>query len=112
MEVREYANKDYAALTTVFDSRFFIRKKRMEEITMATAKAKPDLYAPVKLMIPRDPSNPQESDVTITVNGKNFLIKRGVQVEVPQYVAEVYYNSEAQKEIAYARQRRAERNVE
>ena len=79
---------------------------------MAVEKAKQDLYAPVKLMIPRDPSNPQESDVTITVNGKNFLIKRGVQVEVPQYVAEVYYNSEAQKEIAYARQRRAERNVE
>lgn len=79
---------------------------------MAVEKVKQDLHAPVKLMIPRDPSNPQESDVTITVNGKNFLIKRGVQVEVPQYVAEVYYNSEAQKEIAYARQRRAERNVE
>lgn len=27
MEVREYANKDYAALTTVFDSRFFYTQK-------------------------------------------------------------------------------------
>lgn len=79
---------------------------------MATEKAKQDLHALVKLMIPRDPSNPQESDVTITVNGKNFQIKRGVQVEVPQYVAEVYYNSEAQKEIAYAKQRKAEKNRE
>ena len=66
---------------------------------MAVEKVKQDLHAPVKLMIPRDPSNPQESDVTITVNGKNFLIKRGVQVEVPQYVAEVYYNSAGQKEM-------------
>lgn len=79
---------------------------------MATEKTKQDLHTLVKLMIPRDPSNPQESDMTITVNGKNFQIKRGVQVEVPQYVAEVYYNSEAQKEIAYAKQRKAERNRE
>lgn len=74
---------------------------------MAAEKAKQDLYAPVKLMIPRDPSNPQEGDVTITVNGTNFQIQRGVTVDVPQYVAEAYYNSEAQKEVAYARQREA-----
>lgn len=79
---------------------------------MATEKAKQDLYAPVKLMIPRDPSNPQEGDVTITVNGTNFQIQRGAAVDVPRYVAEVYYNSEAQKEVAYAQQREAEKPAE
>lgn len=80
--------------------------------TTPETKGEKELGRGTKLLIPRDPSNPQEADVTITVNGKNFQIRRGVQVEVPQYVAEVYYNSEAQKEIAYAQQREAEQTSE
>ena len=33
-------------------------------------------------------------DVTVVVNGNTFRIQRGVEVEVPYYVAEVLRNSE------------------
>ncbi len=33
-------------------------------------------------------------DVTVVVNGTTFRIQRGVEVEVPYYVAEVLRNSE------------------
>lgn len=78
-------------------SRFFNKNEETEDKKMTEKAGEKDaLTKVVKLMIPRDASNPQESDVSITVNGNTFLIQRGVQVDVPQYVAEVYYNSQEQ----------------
>ena len=40
------------------------------------------------------------SDVTVIHNGKTYLIKRGVEVEVPRKVAQIIADSEAQKGYA------------
>ena len=55
--------------------------------TEKTAKVKT-----VKIKIPKTREN--TDDVYVAVNGKSFLIKRGVSVEVPAYVAEVLEHSE------------------
>ncbi len=39
-----------------------------------------------------------KDDVFVSVNGERFLIKRGIEVEVPDYVIEVLRNSAAQDE--------------
>lgn len=46
----------------------------------------------VLIKIPKTREN--KEDVYVAVNGESFLIQRGVQVEVPWYVAEVLENSE------------------
>ena len=46
----------------------------------------------VKVKIPR--TKPDEEDVFVSVNMETFLIKRGVEVEVPDYVAEVLQHQE------------------
>lgn len=69
-------------------------------VTEGTAK-KIDWEEKVDLMIPRDPSNPKDTSVTIVHNGNNYQIMRGVPVKVPRKVAQVYWDSEAQKAKAY-----------
>lgn len=54
----------------------------------------------VKIRIPRIKGD--ESDVYVSVNARTWLIKRGVEVEVPECVAEVLRNSEDMQEEAYA----------
>ena len=54
----------------------------------------------VTIRIPRDHINGRDSR-TVIVNGKVFLIKRGTDVQVPQYVAEALKNSDRQGDIAY-----------
>ena len=52
----------------------------------------------VKIRIPRTKSD--QEDVFVSVNMETFLIKRGVEVEVPDYVAEVLrHQEEALEEI-------------
>ena len=46
----------------------------------------------VKVRIPR--TRADEEDVFVSVNMETFLIKRGVEVEVPDYVAEVLRHQE------------------
>ena len=46
----------------------------------------------VKIRIPR--TRADEEDVFVSVNMETFLIKRGVEVEVPDYVAEVLQHKE------------------
>ncbi len=46
----------------------------------------------VKVKIPRERGN--DADVYISVNDRSWLIKRGVEVEVPECVAEVLRNQE------------------
>ena len=46
----------------------------------------------VKIKIPRIKAD--QEDVFVSVNMETFLIKRGVEVEVPDYVAEVLQHQE------------------
>ena len=46
----------------------------------------------VKIKIPL--TRTEKDDVYVAVNGKSFLIKRGEEVEVPDYVASVLRNKE------------------
>ena len=62
----------------------------------------------VKIRLPR--SRKDEGDVTVGVNGTMYRIKRGVEVEVPDFVAEVLTNSEATLEKAYAYQDSVQKN--
>ena len=50
----------------------------------------------VKIKIPRERAD--QEDVFVSVNMETFLIKRGVWVEVPDYVAEVLDHQEAMLE--------------
>ena len=46
----------------------------------------------VKIRIPRTKAD--QEDVFVSVNLRTFIIKRGVEVEVPEYVAEVLRHQE------------------
>jgi hypothetical protein len=46
----------------------------------------------VKIRIPRTKAD--QEDVFVSVNMETFIIKRGVEVEVPDYVAEVIRHQE------------------
>lgn len=54
----------------------------------------------VKITLMRDNKNYQ-GDVFVGVNGKTWQIQRGVEVEVPDYVAEVLRNSMKQDNLAF-----------
>ena len=59
-----------------------------------TAAAEPVQTGPkmVKIRIPR--TKKDEEDVFVSVNLRTYLIKRGVEVEVPDFVAEVLRHQE------------------
>lgn len=50
----------------------------------------------VKIRIPR--MNPKQEDVFVSVNNYTCLVKRGVEVEVPDFVAEVLKHQEEMME--------------
>ena len=54
----------------------------------------------VKIKLPRD--RREQEDVFVGVNERTWLIKRGVEVEVPQCVAEVLMNREQMLESIMA----------
>ena len=66
-------------------------------VTKATETAKEKL---VKIRIPRE--RDRQDDVFVCINGRTWLIKRGVEVEVPECVAEAIRNAEDVAEQAYA----------
>ena len=53
----------------------------------------------VKIRIPI--SRESNADVFVSINERNWLIKRGVEVEVPECVVEVLRNQEIALEKAY-----------
>lgn len=55
----------------------------------------------VKIKLYKD-SQRYKDDVFVAVNGQTFLIQRGVEVEVPDFVAEVLKNSAEQDAAAAA----------
>lgn len=59
---------------------------------MATTTINKPTKKMVKIRIPR--TKKDEEDVFVSVNMETFLIKRGVEVEVPDYVAEVLQHKE------------------
>jgi hypothetical protein len=61
---------------------------------MATTKASTGEKVKIKLF--KDNNN-YKDDVYVAVNGHAFLIQRGVEVEVPPYIAEVLQNAEEQR---------------
>lgn len=66
---------------------------------MATAEKTVEKEKTVKVRLPR--TRADESDVFVGVNGRTWLIKRGVEVEVPECVAEVLRESEEQDSATY-----------
>ena len=66
-----------------------------EELTMAEAKNTEKM---VKIRIPRTKAD--QEDVFVSVNLRTWIVKRGVEVEVPECVAEVLrHQEEALEEI-------------
>ena len=59
---------------------------------MAETKATVAKEKTVKIRLPL--SRTEKDDVPVGVNGKTYLIKRGVDVEVPESVAEVLQHRE------------------
>ena len=60
---------------------------------MAEAKKKM-----VKVRVPR--TNPKQEDVFVSVNNYTCIVKRGVEVEVPNFVAEVLRHQDEMMEVA------------
>ncbi len=63
----------------------------------------------VKVRLFKDNQN-YTGDVFVSVNGENYLIKRGVTVDVPDYIAEVLESSQREDENAVMRMETAEKN--
>lgn len=53
----------------------------------------------VKILLPRGRKN-EENFVIVSVNGRSWKIMRGVEVNVPEYVAEVLENGRMMAETA------------
>ncbi len=53
----------------------------------------------VKIKLHRDRKD--QEDLFVSVNERTFIVKRGVEVEVPECVAEVIRNAEAMQQEAY-----------
>ena len=53
----------------------------------------------VKIRIPRE--RDRQDDAYVSINERSWLIKRGVEVEVPECVAELIRNSEEAEEAFY-----------
>ena len=62
----------------------------------------------VKIRLFKDNQN-YTGDVFVSVNGENYLIKRGITVEVPDYIAEVLENSQKEDVNAVIRMEKAEK---
>lgn len=56
----------------------------------------------VRVTIPKQHGKKASKDIVITVNGNDWQITRGVPVEIPRYVYEVYVMSEKERDEAEA----------
>lgn len=75
----------------------------MEDIMADTTKKTADNATKgkkVTVRLPRLPGQNAIQEEFFSVNGKNYLIKRGVTVEIPEEVAEVIRNAEKAEEYA------------
>ena len=74
---------------------------------MATVNAQGVKKVKVRLPLTRK----EKSDVYVAVNGKSYLIKRGEDVEVPEFVAEVLRHKEEMLDLAMAYEAEASANT-
>lgn len=65
-----------------------------------TTKKTTDNAKRVEVRLPRNPGQNANQDEFFSVNGKNYIIKRGETVEIPEEVAEVIRNAEKAEEYA------------
>ena len=70
-----------------------------EEAVVTSNKKDPFELVKVMLPLPSDPKAPR--DEFFSVNGKNWLIRRGEWVQVPRYLKEVIDNSQEAQRAAY-----------
>ena len=77
----------------------------MAETKTATEKVAKEKT--VKIIIPL--TRTEKNDVYVGVNGRTWLIKRGVEVEVPECVVEVLRNSEEMLAKAMAFEEKAKK---
>ena len=70
---------------------------------MATEKKDEKVAVEKKVKIRLPLTKDQNEDVFVSINARTWLIKRGVEVEVPECVAEILRNQEEQllKNMAY-----------
>ena len=54
----------------------------------------------VTVTLPRLPGQNANQEEFFSVNGKNYIIKRGIEVEIPEEVAEVIRNAQKAEEYA------------
>ena len=77
-----------------------------EVTTQAESEQEPAIQDPMQEMvtikIPKDPVDKWNDSLFVGLNGRRYLIKRGVFVEVPKPVAEIIQHSEEQAEVADA----------
>jgi hypothetical protein len=64
----------------------------------------------VKIRLPL--TRTEKNDVYVSVNGKSYLIKRGVDVEVPESVAKVLRHKEEMLDLAMAYEAQASAGAE
>ena len=76
---------------------------------MADATKKKDNTERVKVRLPLNKGQNANQDEFFSVNFKNYIIKRGKTVEIPEELAEVIENAEKAEEYAmqYADERKA-----
>lgn len=67
---------------------------------MAEAKTKQDKSQRVVVRLPRNKGKNAVQEEFFSVNGVNYIIKRGESVEIPIEVAEVIKNAEKDEEYA------------
>ena len=72
------------------------------------AETKKPKMVTIKLPLTRTEKN----DEYVAVNGKTYLIKRGVAVDVPDFVAEAIQNSEAMLSVSMAYEEKAKENLQ
>lgn len=84
-----------------------IDKSLERKAANAEKNAKQQLAAmkKVPLIIPDDPLNPGDKVVPIGFNGIVYTVPRGVQVDVPEAIAQIYQDS-------YTRTREANQRIE
>jgi hypothetical protein len=71
------------------------------EVIMAETTKKTTNNAPrVRVRLPRNAGQNANQDEFFSVNFKNYIIRRGEEVEIPEEVAEVIRNAEKAEEYA------------
>lgn len=71
-------------------------EQEMERLSREAEKKAHEMVK-IRLVFDRDHTEP----VTVSVNGKTWMLKRGEEIEVPRFIKEVLDNSEKQDMVLY-----------